>query len=224
MKKEIPILMYHQFIDKKLEKGKIHTYVTQKQFDFQIRILKFLKYETITFKDLKKIELENRFKKKYIILTVDDGYLNNYEFMLPILKKYKMKAVVYLVEGIKYNKWDVEKFGENEKLPIMETEMVKELIKSGLIEIGGHTYTHPSLPKLSLQDKKIEIIKSKAATEKKYGIKLISFAYPYGHLDKESIEVVKEAGYEFAVSTDTGTGIITDDLFNIRRSGIDKTN
>ncbi|MGL5058070.1 MAG: polysaccharide deacetylase family protein, partial [Fusobacteriaceae bacterium] len=97
-------------------------------------------------------------------------------------------------------------------------------IKSGLIEIGGHTYTHPSLPKLSLQDKKIEIIKSKAATEKKYGIKLISFAYPYGHLDKESIEVVKEAGYEFAVSTDTGTGIITDDLFNIRRSGIDKTN
>ncbi|MGL5981966.1 MAG: polysaccharide deacetylase family protein [Cetobacterium sp.] len=223
MKKEIPILMYHQFVEKKLQNGKIHTYVTQKQFDFQLRILKFLGYETITFMDLKKIGLENRFKKKYIILTVDDGYLNNYEFMLPILKKHKMKAVVYLVEGIKYNKWDVEKFGENERLPIMETKMVQELIESQLVEIGGHTYTHPSLPKLNLEEKRKEIIESKKATEKKYGIKLISFAYPYGHLDKESSEIVRDAGYEFAVSTDTGTGFITDDLFNIRRSGIDKT-
>ncbi|WP_294095011.1 polysaccharide deacetylase family protein [uncultured Cetobacterium sp.] len=223
MKKEIPVLMYHQFVDKALKNSKVHTYVTAKQFDLQLRMLKLLGYETITFKDLNKIGLENRFKKKYIVLTVDDGYVNNYEFMLPILKKHNMKAVVYLVEGIKYNRWDVEKFGESEKLPIMETEMVKDLIRSGLIEIGGHTYTHPSLPKLTLEDKRKEIVESKKATEEKYGIKLVSFAYPYGHLDEESVQVVKEAGYKFAVSTDTGTGVFTDNLFDIRRSGIDKT-
>ncbi|MGL5189062.1 MAG: polysaccharide deacetylase family protein, partial [Cetobacterium sp.] len=75
----------------------------------------------------------------------------------------------------------------------------------------------------SLEEKRKEIVESKKATEQKYGIKLVSFAYPYGHLDEESVQVVKEAGYKFAVSTDTGTGVITDNLFDIRRSGIDKT-
>ena len=52
----------------------------------QLKILKFLGYETITFNDLIKIGLENRFDKKYIILTVDDGYKDNYEILFQCLR------------------------------------------------------------------------------------------------------------------------------------------
>lgn len=222
MKKEIPVLMYHQFIKNNNSDSKIRTFVTCKEFELQLKLLKFLGYKTITFKDLKNIGLENRFKKKYIILTVDDGYVNNYDYMFPLLKKYNMKAVVYLVAGIDYNKWDVEKYKE-EKLPIMNDTQVKELLKSGLIEIGGHTFSHCSLPNISRKEKEFEIIEAKKNLENRFNINLTSFAYPYGHLDKETKEIVKKAGYSFAVSTDTGSGIIDNDLYDIRRSGIDRT-
>lgn len=112
-KYEIPVLMYHQFVKKAEDGGKIKLFVTEKQFEIQLKILKFLGYKTITFNDLIKIGLENRFDKKYIILTVDDGYKDNYEILFPMLKKYNMKAVIFLVSDLKYNKWTME--SDNEK-------------------------------------------------------------------------------------------------------------
>lgn len=219
--KEIPILMYHQFVKEKKD-TKIETYVTAKQFEKHLKILKFLGYETITFRDLNKIGLENRFHKKYIIITVDDGYKNNCEIMFPLLKKYNMKAVIYLVSDLKYNKWDVDKYSE-EKLELMNDCEIKEMINSGLIEFGGHTMHHVSFYETNLLETEKEIKMNKEKLEKKYNIKLTSFAYPYGHITEESKKIVKECGYTFAVSTDTGTGIIENDLYDIRRTAIDKT-
>lgn len=219
--REIPILMYHQFVKEKKD-TKIETYVTAKQFEQHLKILKFLGYETITFRDLNKIGLENRFDKKYIIITVDDGYKNNYEIMFSLLKKYNMKAVIYLVSDLKYNKWDVDKYGE-EKLELMNDYEIKEMINSGLIEFGGHTMHHVSFYETNLLEAEKEIQMNKEKLEKKYNIKLTSFAYPYGHITEESKRIVKECGYSFAVSTDTGIGIIENDLYDIRRTAIDKT-
>ena len=106
---EIPVLMYHQFVKNKRAGGKIKLFVTEKTFELQLKILKFLNYETITFEELKSIGLQNRFFKKYIILTVDDGYKDNYEILFPLLKKYSMKAVIFLVSGLNYNKWTIER-------------------------------------------------------------------------------------------------------------------
>ena len=221
LKGEIPILMYHQFI-KKNKKTKIRTFVTEKQFELHLKILKILGYETITFEELLKIGLENRLSKKYIILTVDDGYKNNYEIMFPLLKKYNMKAVIYLVSELKYNAWDVEEF-EEEKLYLLNENEIKEMKNSRLIEFGGHTLTHPNLQELNHEEIEMEIVENKKNLEEKYGINLISFAYPYGKLTEEVKEIVKNNGYKFAVSTSTGSGKIEDDLYEIRRTAIDKT-
>ncbi|MBR8749296.1 hypothetical protein IX317_000961 [Fusobacterium sp. DD29] len=221
-KKEIPVLMYHQFKDKKDDTVKIKSFVTAKEFERQLKILKFLGYETITFRDLEKIGLENRDRRKYIILTVDDGYKDNYEIMFPLLKKYNMKAVIFLVSDLKYNKWDVEKYGE-EKLHLMDENEVREMISSGLIEFGGHTCNHCDFFDVGIEEAKKEIFDNKTALENKYNIKLTTFAYPYGHLNEDVKSLVKEAGYKFAVSTNTGSGNIDDDRYEIRRSGIDRT-
>lgn len=221
-KKEIPVLMYHQFLQHENKDAKIKSFVTAKQFENHLKILKFLGYETITFKELEKIGMENRFKKKYIILTVDDGYKNNYEIMFPLLKKYNMKAVIFLVSDEKYNRWDVEKYGE-EKLELMDENQVKEMIESGLIEFGGHTLTHCDFDEVSGSAAQKEVFENRKKLEEKYGITLTTFAYPYGHLNSEVKKIVQDAGYKFAVSTDSGSGNIEDDRFEIRRSGIDRT-
>lgn len=221
-KYEIPVLMYHQFVNEKNEGGKIKLFVTKKQFELHLKILKWLNYETITFEDLEKIGLQNRFYKKYIILTVDDGYKDNYNILYPMLKKYNMKAVIFLVSGLDYNRWTVE--SDNEKrFDLMSDEEVMELQNSGHIEFGGHTLTHVSFFDVDDERAREEIVKDKEITEKRLGKKLKVFAYPYGHKRKEVVEMVKECGYSFAVSTDTGSGIFTKDLFDIRRTAIDKT-
>lgn len=221
-KYEIPVLMYHQFVENSNDGGKIKLFVTKKQFEFQLKILRFFNYETITFNDLLKIGLENRFNKKYIILTVDDGYRDNYKILFPLLKKYKMKAVIFLVSGLKYNKWTIDSDNEK-KFELLLDEEVQEMKESGYIEFGGHTLSHPNLFETSIEKSKEEIFEDIKITEKRINRKLNVFAYPYGRRKEITKEIVKEAGYNFAVSTDTGSGVFTEDLFDIRRTAIDKT-
>lgn len=221
-KYEIPVLMYHQFVEDKRNGGKIKLFVTKKQFELHLRILKFFKYETITFEELNRIGLQNRFYKKYIILTVDDGYKDNYEILYPLLKKYNMKAVIFLVSGLKYNKWTVESSNEKQ-FYLMSDEEVLEMQNSGLVEFGGHTLTHLSFLSSTEEEAKYEIFEDKKITERRLNKNLKVFAYPYGHRKEETKKIVKNSGYLFAVSTDTGSGIITEDFFDIRRTAIDKT-
>lgn len=221
-KYEIPILMYHQFVKNKEDGGKIKLFVTEKQFETHLKILKFLGYQTITFEELHQIGLQNRFDKKYIILTVDDGYKDNYEILYPILKKYSMKAVIFLVSGLKYNKWTIESSDEK-YFELMEDKEVLELQNSGLVEFGGHTLTHLSFLNADRNTAEYEVTEDKKITENRLGKNLKVFAYPYGHRKDETKDIVKENGYMFAVSTDTGSGIITEDLYDIRRTAIDKT-
>ena len=217
---EIPVLMYHQFVKDKKDGGKIKLFVTEKTFELQI--LRFLNYETITFEELKNLGLQNRFFKKYIILTVDDGYKDNYEILFPLLKKYSMKAVIFLVSGLNYNKWTIESDKEK-KFYLMSTEEILEMQNSGLVEFGGHTLTHLDFNKAEKEIAEREIREDKEITEERLNKKLTVFAYPYGHRKEETKKLVEEAGYDFAVSTDTGAGIFTDDLYDIRRTAIDKT-
>lgn len=225
-KYEMPVIMYHRVIKDESEKGVHGTYVTVKQFEEQIRYLKKKGYETVTFKDLLNNRYKQRFdkNKKWIMLTFDDGYKDNYENAFPILKKYKFKGIIYILDGIEYNKWDVDNSGNPEKkFALMNQNELLEMQKYG-IEFGGHTSTHPRLAKLPTDKVKTEIINSKSNIEKLIGKELLSFAYPYGSLNEEVKNVPQEAGYKFAVATDSGSIVFSDDLFEIRRIGIFPTN
>ncbi|MGL4976554.1 MAG: polysaccharide deacetylase family protein [Cetobacterium sp.] len=225
-KYEMPVIMYHRVIKDESEKGVHGTYVTVKQFEEQMKYLKNKGYETITFKDLLNNRYKQRFDKdkKWIMLTFDDGYKDNYENAFPILKKYQFKGIIYILDGIKYNKWDVDDRNNPEKeFSLMNVEELLEMQKYG-IEFGGHTSTHPKLAELSLENVKKEIILSKNNIENLIGKELLSFAYPYGNLNEDVKKVAQESGYQFAVATDSGSITFSDDLFEIRRVGIFPTN
>lgn len=225
-KYEMPVIMYHRVIKDESEKGVHGTYVTVEQFEEQMKYLKKKGYETVTFKDLLNNRYKQRFDKdkKWIMLTFDDGYKDNYENAFPILKKYQFKGIIYVLDGIEYNKWDVDNPGNPEKrFTLMNQDELLEMQNYG-IEFGGHTSTHPRLAELSTEQVKSEIINSKSNIEKIIGKELLSFAYPYGSLNEEVKKIPQEAGYKFAVATDSGSIVFSDDLFEIRRIGIFPTN
>lgn len=225
-KYEMPVIMYHRVIKDESEKGVHGTYVTIEQFEEQMKYLKKKGYETVTFKDMLNNRYKQRFDKdkKWIMLTFDDGYKDNYENAFPILKKYQFKGIIYILDGIEYNKWDVDNPGNPErKFALMNQDELLEMQNYG-IEFGGHTSTHPRLAELSTEQVKSEIINSKSNIEKIIGRELLSFAYPYGSLNEEVKKIPQEAGYKFAVATDSGSIVFSDDLFEIRRIGIFPTN
>lgn len=223
---EIPVIMYHRVVNDATEAGVHGTYVTKDIFEKQMEYLKSQGYETVTFKDLVNNGYKKRFDrdKKWIMLTFDDGYTDNYDIAYPILKKYGYRGIIYLVSDLDYNRWDVEeKSNPERKFSLMSIDQLKELKEYG-IEFGGHTKTHPRLGKISLDDAKKEIEESKAVLEERLDEKLISFAFPYGDLNEDVKAIAKNVGYEFAVATDSGSLIFSEDLYEIRRIGIFPTN
>ncbi len=223
IRQEMPIIMYHRFIKDDSEKGVHGTYLHVEMLEKHLKLIKRMGFETITFEDLANKGVISRLEagKRYIIITVDDGYKDNYELLLPLLKKYNQKAVVYAVTGESYNRWDVEVTNNPEKpVPLMNIEELKALTQSGHIEIGGHTMTHPHLDSLSYEQQKQEIAENKSLLEQVTGKPLVSFAYPYGSLDNNSKQLAQELGYQFAVATNSGPLAAHQDLYQIRRIAI----
>ncbi|WP_139463385.1 polysaccharide deacetylase family protein [Aeromonas veronii] len=223
LRREMPVIMYHRFIEQDSEKGVHGTWMPITMFEKHLRLMKWLGYETLTFRDLADKGFIHRLQygKKYLMITADDGYQDNLTRMLPLLEKYGYKAVVYVVTGEGYNRWDVEHpTNPDTKVSLMSGEQVKALAASGHVEIGGHTLTHPRLSKLTPEQQAHEIQENKRQLEALLGHPLLSFAYPYGDMNESAKEQAIAAGYRFAVATNSGPKAMHQDPYQIRRIAI----
>ncbi|MDX7742776.1 polysaccharide deacetylase family protein [Aeromonas dhakensis] len=223
LRREMPVIMYHRFIEHESEKGVHGTWMPIAMFEKHLRMMKWLGYETLTFRDLADKGFIHRLQygKRYLMITADDGYQDNLTRMLPLLEKYGYKAVVYVVTGEGYNRWDVEQVNNPDtRVDLMNGEQLKALVASGHVEIGGHTLTHPRLSKLAPEQQAHEIQENKRQLESLLGHPLLSFAYPYGDMDESVKAQAMAAGYRFAVATNSGPRAMHQDPFRIRRIAI----
>lgn len=103
---------------------------------------------------------------------------------------------------------------------MMSSEQLRLLHQSGM-EIGGHTVTHPILAKLTEDQARIEIIDNKKELEKILDTTIHYFAYPNGKPGqdylKEQIEIVKQASFKAALSTQWGVSTVTADKYQLPR-------
>jgi peptidoglycan/xylan/chitin deacetylase (PgdA/CDA1 family)/glycosyltransferase involved in cell wall biosynthesis len=223
LQREMPILMYHRFIENDQERGIHGTWMKVDRFEAHLKLLRRLGYESLTFADFLEKGFVRRLDpgRKFVMITADDGYQDNLTRMLPLLKKYGFKAVVYVVSDETHNRWDTE----NTETPDIEVRLmtaseIRELSDSGWVEIGGHTLTHAKLDLLSSEAPGIEFERNKARLEEITGKPILSFAYPYGRLNSNAKAAVKQAGYRYAVATDSGSMAMHEDLYQIRRIAI----
>lgn len=191
----VPILMYHYVENIKDMKDSIRKSlnIVPSIFDEQIKTLKNEGYTFLTTRELADaINEKNALPKKTVVITLDDGHWDVATDILPILKKYKIKATAYIVPGFT---------GGSD---FMTKAQVREVIKSGLVEIGAHTVHHVSLRGQPLPIVKSEVNESKKILENTYNIKVVSFAYPNGEFDETSVKIVKDAGLTSSASTIPG--------------------
>ncbi len=191
------------------------------EFEKQIKYLIDNNWTFFTISEL--IEQKEKLPEKSIAITFDDGYEDNFTNAFPILKRYDVKATIYIVIDRHDREWSSKRkeknsTGELKNEPKLFDEQIVELINSGLIEIGSHTMTHDNLPTLNKQQKIDEIKNSKIEIEKKFNIKCNSFCYPFGLYDKEDIQIVKDSFYTNATTTQKGIDDLTKlNLFELKR-------
>ena len=117
---------------------------------------------------------------KRIIITFDQGYENGYTAkILDTLKAKNVQAVFFLT-------------GPYAKT---ETALVKRMINEGHI-LGNHGMTHASLPTLSDEDAKKEIMSLHNYVMNNYGYQMQYFRCPCGEYSEQALETVKECGYK----------------------------
>ncbi len=167
------------------------------------QLLQYLVKKKATFCFVSELD-QYQGQRNVFALSFDDGFLDNYQYAYPLLKKYKAKATIYLatqIEGI-------------EKL---NAEQIREMSESGVIEFGAHTQHHVNLLKLSDEDAFAEMQASKQDVEALVG-RCPSFAYPFGRFNAKHQQMAQEIGFKNAVSTRKKVEAYTaENQFNIPR-------
>ncbi|MBK8822624.1 MAG: polysaccharide deacetylase family protein [Anaerolineales bacterium] len=123
------------------------------------------------------------FKNTVVSLTFDDGDADNY-LVRSVLTENDLRATFYVVSGFTGTDG------------YMTEQQLKDLHADGN-EIGGHTLSHSKLTDVRGADLKREVCEDRMNLLA-HGFEVTSFAYPYGHYDAESKQVVMDCGYNNA--------------------------
>ena len=210
---EIPVLMYHRVVEKAVTNSKYNVFITKADLESQLQSLKNRGFDTVTFEDL----LARRVGLKPVILTFDDGYDDNYLNLFPLLKKYGMKAVIYLLGNRRHrnNFWDIPQ-GEPEA-PLLREKQIREMDESGRVEFGAHSMDHARLTELKPAGIEKQVAGSRKALEAFLKKPVVSFAYPYGLFNPMVKKITAQAGFRFGIAVDNGPVRFGEDLMEIRR-------
>ncbi len=215
------ILMYHMVSPHRPGARFNGLRVTPQRFEQQLRWLRDRGWTSYTISEL--MALGDRLPAKAVVITFDDGFADNCLQALPLLQRYQTKATLYLVADRHDRDWSVNKkahhdSGELRTEPKLSDEQVRQMLASGLVELGSHTLTHPNFLRLSRDERGQELRASKAELEQRFAVPVNSFAYPFGLFQTEDPLLVQAAGYTSAVTTEAGIEIeFARRLFRLRR-------
>ncbi len=207
----VPILMYHSILKDPNRSGKY--VVTPTTLENDMIYLKEHGYETVLIKDLIAYVYEDiPLPKKPVVLTFDDGHFNNMVYLLPLLEKYQMKAVISVVGS--YTEQFSRSDGHNPNYSYLTWEDIKKIEDSGLIEIANHTYHFHEkssrkgcsiLEREGVQEYrshlKNDLEKLQVALKEKSNVPpSVTFTYPFGYICPESQKTIEEMGFLASLS------------------------
>ena len=198
----IPVLNYHQIND--VDENMLTVSTTE--FETQMTWLDENGFKTITVSELlNALEGKESLPERPVLITFDDGYIDNYQCAFPILKKHNMKACIFLISEYvslypNYLTW----------------EQLAEMQLSG-IEFGSHTVDHNVLTELSPNSVNHELSDSKSVLERRLGRRVEVLAYPCGFTNEYIKTRVSATGYRAAFTVNLGNVHPGDDLYALNR-------
>lgn len=236
-RKRLTILLYHNISRENADKT--FPYLAEK-------------YHIIGLQDYLQHRRERKpLPPKSLIITFDDGAKGNYD-LLPLLKKTNLPVSIFLCAGIidttrhfwftfshpGFTSSELKQLSNREKLHVLKEagfEPEKEqasrqaltkvqiLEMSPFVDFQSHTLFHPCLPTCEDEEAREEIFRSKEILEEAYGFPINAFAFPNGDYSDRDIELIKEAGYECAITVDSGFNTLDTDPFRLKRMSVNDT-
>jgi peptidoglycan/xylan/chitin deacetylase (PgdA/CDA1 family) len=164
-------------------------YITLDNFKAQMKWLKDNGYAPTLFDNTK-----NLLEPKPVIITFDDGEMNNFQDALPVLNKFGWKAYFFII---------IKRIGEE---GYMGWKELKELHKAGMV-IGSHGLTHEILTNLLDSQMEEELRASKQNLERNLGIAIDTISIPRGFCNDKIIETAYRLGYKTIFISERPAGL-----------------
>lgn len=195
--------------------------VSPQTFARQMGFLRMLGYQGLSMGALMPYLRGERTGKVFGI-TLDDGYLNNLTNALPVLQRYGFSSTCYVVSEMvgKSNEWD-RQVGIPDSALMSDIEL-RAWVAGGQ-EIGSHTRHHVHLRSLDLPRAKEEIGLCRQELEKRTGLPVHHFCYPYGEYAPEHVDIALDAGYQTATTTRRGRCRAGESLLELSRIPVART-
>jgi peptidoglycan/xylan/chitin deacetylase (PgdA/CDA1 family) len=194
---DVPILMYHRIdvLRPTLPAITRSLTVAPAVFARQMTWLRARGFHAITQSQLfAALERGKNLPRKPVMITFDDGYRDVLVNAAPVLKRLGIPATAYVITS-RISNGDVS---------FLSWPQLHALENSG-VEIGSHTVHHVELPSLPDPPALQELIQSRRALEQHLGHPVQWFAYPAGRFNAHSEELVRQAGYVLAMTTQPGS-------------------
>lgn len=211
----LPILCYHNVAMAPKDAPFKLLYVSPDRFERQLWTLRRLGLRGVCASE-GLARLRNATSRGCVVLTFDDGYADTLTTAAPLMKCYGFGATCYVVSGAvgTYNHWDAEYL--REKKPLMSREQLDQWLAAGM-EVGSHSLSHQRLQELPQDAAGYEIAESRAALRKMLGVPIEHFAYPFGQVTADIVELVRRAGYSSAVTVVPGVARASHDPLRLPR-------
>ncbi|NYT63136.1 polysaccharide deacetylase family protein [Alcaligenaceae bacterium] len=217
--KTVPVLMYHHVspVD-----GMIN--VSPFNFEQQLLWLKRRGYRALTSDEFAGHLAGQPVPRKSVLITFDDGYLDNWVYAYPLLKKYGYTAIVFLVTSWIHDGPLRNCLGQGE-LPstpshrdcedrigqglsddvILRWSEIKAMQEDGVIEFHSHTHTHTRWDLHEPAEKNArmaeELAQSRASLQANLGNVSAHFCWPQGYFDNEYIQLARDVGFRYLYTT-----------------------
>lgn len=206
----VPVICYHSINED--PSGKSPIIISKEKLRENLQTIKNDGYTTLTMAELNDYLFNDKpIPEKSVVITFDDGYMDNYTNAFPILKEFNMNATIFVIS-------DYLTRGE----PYLTPKEVKEMSDYG-IDIESHTVSHVKLSTLSYEDQLKELKDSKEAIENITGKPIISIAYPEGKFNEDTKKATIEAGYSMGFTIDRGYADRSDNAAQLNRICVDYT-
>lgn len=224
----VPIIVYHNVQPKQANYS-----ITPSEFASDLQYLARDHYTPVTMNQLMDyVSGGESLPPKPIVLSFDDGYLDNYRYVYPLIKKYDTKIVFSIIAK---NTDDFTQFPDNNlDYSHVTWSQLKEMADSGLVEVENHTYNLHSDKRGRIgcmqkagesyqQYEKIlsdDLIKCQNEIMVHIGSVPATFTYPYGKISKNAEPILKELGFRATLTCNYGVNRISRDpdcLYDLKR-------
>lgn len=216
-RRTVPVLMYHHVTP---AGGMIN--VSPGHFEAQLAWLQKKGYQSLSTDQFAAHLNGQAAPARSVLITFDDGYLDNWLYAFPLLKKYGFKATIFLVTSwnrqgpvrtldqapAAFTHHECEQRieqGHSDDV-IMRWSEIEQALASGVLEFHSHTHTHTRwdlAPDATRKNDHMtrELQQSRETLIQHLGAVSEHFCWPQGYFDPDYVRIAQQAGFRYLYTT-----------------------